>query len=79
MKSLALLSLAAAALVLSTVGCAKHYTLDNDFGATPAYSSTERYQQIYRAWDYDGKQAMDDIDSVLLLRPPSHLTKWDVQ
>jgi hypothetical protein len=79
MKSLALLSLAATALVLSTVGCAKHYTLDNDFGATPAYSSTERYQQIYRSWDYDGKQCMDDIDSVLLLRPPSHLTKWDVQ
>lgn len=79
MKSLALLSLlAAGALVLST-GCAKHYTLDNDFGATPAYSSTERYQQIYRSWDYDGKQAMDDIDSVLLLRPPSHMTIWDVQ
>lgn len=78
MKSLAMLSLAAAAMMVS-VGCAKHYTLDNDFGATPAYSSTERYQQIYRSWDYDGKQAMDDIDSVLLLRPPSHMTKWNVQ
>ena len=78
MKSLVMLSLAAGALVLST-GCCKHYSLDNDFGATPAYSSTERCQQIYRAWDYDGKQAMDDIDSVLLLRPPSHMTIWNVQ
>jgi hypothetical protein len=78
MKSLAMLSLAVAALTLST-GCAKHYTLDNDFGATPAYSSTERYQQIYRGWDYDGKQMMDDIDHALLLRPAGHLTKWNIQ
>ena len=77
MKSLLMLSLVAGAL-LST-GCAKHYTLDNDFGATPAYSSTERYQQIYRAWDYEGKQLMEDIDTVLLLRPTGHLTKWDIQ
>ena len=78
MKSIALLPLAVAAMMLS-VGCAKHYTLDNDFGADPAYSSTERYQQIYRGWDYDGKQMIEDIDHVLLLRPPSHLTKWNVQ
>ena len=78
MKSLAMLVLAAGATLLST-GCAKHYTLDNDFGATPAYSSTERYQQIYRGWDYDGKQLMDDVDHALLLRPPSHLTVYNVQ
>jgi hypothetical protein len=78
MKSLALLTLAAGALMFST-GCAKNYTLDSDFGATPGYSSTERYQQIYRTWDYEGKQMMDDVDSVLLLRPPSRLTKWNVQ
>ncbi|HZZ44770.1 MAG TPA: hypothetical protein VFE58_17670 [Tepidisphaeraceae bacterium] len=77
MKSLVLLSLAVGGLI--STGCAKHYTLDNDFGATPAYSSTERYQQIYRAWDYEGRQAMDDIDSALLLRPAGHLTVWNVQ
>ena len=78
MKSIALLTLAAGALMFSS-GCAKHYTLDNDFGATPGYSSTERYQQIYRAWDYEGKQLMDDVDTVLMLRPAGHLTKWHVQ
>lgn len=78
MRSLAFLILAAGAMSLST-GCAKHYSLDNDFGATPAYSSTERYQQIYRAWDYEGKQMMEDIDHILLLRPASHLTVWHVQ
>lgn len=77
MKSLALCSLALGLMV--GTGCAKHYTLDNDFGASPGYSSTERYQQIYRNWDYEGKQMMDDIDHALLLRPASHLTKWNVE
>jgi hypothetical protein len=78
MKSLAMLVLAVGATLLSS-GCAKHYTLDNDFGATVAYSSTERYQQIYRAWDFQGKQLMDDIDTALLLRPTGHLTVYNVQ
>lgn len=47
--------------------------------ATPAYSSRERFQQIGRTWDYEWKQAQDDIDHVLLLRPASRLTIWDVQ
>jgi hypothetical protein len=60
-------------------GCAKNYRLENDWGATPAYSSSERYQQINRNWDYEGKQATDDVDHFLLLRPASHLTVWNVQ
>jgi hypothetical protein len=78
MKTLMLMALAAGSLTLS-VGCAKNYQLENDFGAAPGYSSSERYQTIYRAWDYEGRQAVDDLDHILLLRPPSRLTLWNVQ
>ena len=47
--------------------------------ATPAYSSQERGQLISRTWGYDWAQAQDDIDSALLLRPPSMMTIWDVK
>jgi hypothetical protein len=47
--------------------------------ATPAYSGRERSQMIARNWDYEWKQAQDDIDSVLLLRPASRLTIWNVR
>jgi hypothetical protein len=47
--------------------------------ATPAYSGTERAQMIARNWDYEWKQAQDDFDHALLLRPASHLTLWNVR
>jgi len=74
-KTLALMGL----LALVTSGCAKTYRLDNDWGSAPGYTSNERYQAIDRNWDYEGKQATDDVDHVLLLRPASHLTVWNVQ
>jgi hypothetical protein len=67
MKLLALFGLLAATLLLNT-GC-----------ATPGYSVNERFQRIGRNWDYEGKQIADDVDEVLLLRPASHLTYWNVQ
>jgi hypothetical protein len=80
MKKL-VLTLLLGSLMLPTVmlsgGCARG--LDRDFGATPALTSRERYQQIGRNWDYEGKQIMDDIDEVFLLRPASRLTIWNVQ
>jgi len=76
MKTISLLILA---MALGSVGCAKNYKLENDWGSTPGYSSTERYQQIYRTWDYEGKQLNDDVDHVLLLRPSDKLTLWNVQ
>ena len=48
-------------------------------GATPAYSGHERWQLISRNWDMEGKQINDDIDSLLLLRPMSHMTIWHVR
>lgn len=65
----------AAALVVSAVGCAR----PGEFGYTPAYTAKERYNIIARAWDNDGKQLSDDIDSLLLLRPQSRLTPWNMR
>ena len=60
--------------VLAT-GCAR----PGEFGWTPAYTASERGHIISRNWDYEGKQAMDDIDHALLLRPASHLTMWNIR
>lgn len=46
---------------------------------TPGYSAQERNQQIARNWAYDWSQASDDVDHLLLLRPASHMTIWNVQ
>lgn len=67
MKVFAMLAVLAGSMFLSS-GC-----------ATPAYSAKERSQMIARNWDYEWKQMQDDIDNVLLLRPASHLTIWNVQ
>jgi hypothetical protein len=67
MKILALIGLVAGAMLCST-GC-----------ATPGYSAQERNQQIARNWDYEIRQASDDLDHLLLLRPASHLTIWAVE
>ena len=47
--------------------------------ATPAYSAHERWQMIGRNWGYEWRQAQDDIDHVLLLRPASDLKVWNVR
>lgn len=66
MKLIALLGLLAAGLF--TTGC-----------GTPGYTASERGQQIGRNWSYEGAQAVDDFDHIMLLRPASHLTIWNVQ
>lgn len=67
MKMIALIALTAGALFVSG-GC-----------STPAYTPTERHNMIARDWDYDLKQATDDWDYLLLFRPASRLTMWDVR
>ena len=67
-KLLSLLALAA--LPMLTGGCL----------ATPAYSPMERYQQIGRNWDLEGRQAVDDWDrNIALLRPVSRSSIWNVR
>jgi len=46
--------------------------------ATPAYSSHERSQLIARNWGNEWRQAVDDTDTILLLRPGGSLTLWNV-
>ena len=46
--------------------------------ATPAYSGTERGDMIARNVEMEWKQMNDDIDHILLLRPMSMLTIWNV-
>jgi|GEM_PF-2377285 len=50
-----------------------------DFGSTPAYISHERGRMIWRNWNAEGAQMVDDVDSALLLRPQSRLTIWHVR
>lgn len=66
MKLLALLFVLSGMLSLTACG-------------TPGYSAQERNQQIARNWDYEWHQASDDVDHLLLLRPSSKLTIWNVQ
>ena len=46
---------------------------------TLAYSAKEHQAQIARAWSIDAHQIPDDVDSLLLLRPPGHMTIWHVR
>ena len=62
-------------LGVTIFGCAR----PNEIGYTPAYTTPERRDQVARNWDLEGKEMQDDIDHVLLLRPVSHLTIWNVQ
>lgn len=47
--------------------------------APPAYTPMERYQQIGRNWDMEGRQGVEDWDHFALLRPASRLTIWHVR
>jgi hypothetical protein len=77
---LALLFVLLAGLSLLSTGC-----------ATPAYSgglptiqfpeekaTGEQPNNTLRAWGYENRQMIDDIDSVMLFQPPSRSTKWNV-
>ena len=46
---------------------------------TLAYSPTERNALIARTWSIDAREAVDDFDSLLMLRPPSRMTIWHVR
>ena len=47
--------------------------------ASPAYTGGENLARTLRTWDYDNKQMIDDIDSVMLFRPPSRSTLWNLR
>jgi hypothetical protein len=72
-KFVSLVLVTAAALIVS--GCARPFEL----GWGPAHTADDRGREIARNWDYEGKQIVDDIDHILLLRPATRLTLWNVR
>lgn len=71
----AIASIALASLALINSGCARPFEL----GWGVAYSADERGKLIARNWDYEGKQLVDDVDSIFLLRPMGQLTYWSLK
>ncbi|MGA3066754.1 MAG: hypothetical protein ABSF29_07905 [Tepidisphaeraceae bacterium] len=55
-------------LLLSLGGCLE----------PPGYSTKQRFDQIGNSAGYDLQMMNDDVDQVLMLRPSSHLTDWNV-
>lgn len=47
--------------------------------ATPAYSGGERAELIARNIELEWRMMNDDIDHILLLRPVSGLTPWNIR
>ena len=74
-RRLALLGLALGALAASE-GCTRSFA--PEFGSTPAFSTKERFARISRNIGLEAQMANDDIDHVLLLRPVTGLTEWNV-
>ena len=65
-------------LLLSQSGCASPRGLRPQLGSTPTLSRQERYARISRNWGLEFQMLSDDIDSLLLLRPETGLTQWNV-
>jgi hypothetical protein len=66
MKKFALFAVVLGAMILA--GC-----------DAPGYTASERFQQIGRNWGWEESQINDDIDEILLLRPASHMSEWNLQ
>jgi len=47
--------------------------------ATPAYTWDENVGRISRNWVYENQVMFDDIDSVMLFRPVTKMSIWDLE
>jgi hypothetical protein len=74
MKKL-VLGIALTGCMFLTSACARPF----EIGWSPGHTARERHRMIARNWDYEGKQLVEDIDHILLLRPASRLTIWNVR
>jgi hypothetical protein len=68
MKTFAALSMMLVASAFLTTGC-----------GSPGYNTIENGQRVLMTWDYDAAQAVDDVNHVLMLRPASRMTIWNVR
>jgi hypothetical protein len=47
--------------------------------ASPAYSGGENFARTMRAWDFENKQMIDDVNHVFLFQPPSQSSVWNLR
>lgn len=73
-----MLTLVACGSMFLAGGCMDARIDKVDAFATPAYSGAERGDLIARNMEMEWKQLNDDVDTLLLLRPMSMLTLWNV-
>lgn len=78
MKQLAL-AIVLFSMVVVAGGCMDARIGKVDPFATPAYSGTERGEMIARNMEVEWKMVNDDIDHLLLLRPVSSLSAWNIR
>lgn len=80
MQRLSRLGLLSAVLLsgvcVSQTGCVEG--LRPQLGSTPTLSRQERFARIGRNWGLEFQMISDDVDALLLLRPVSGLTVWNV-
>ena len=67
------------ALAMAVAGCMDSRIGKADPFQTPAYSGQERGEMIARNMEMEWKMMNDDIDHVLLLRPVTSLSMWNVR
>lgn len=74
-----MLALVACGSMFLAGGCMDSRIDKVDVFATPGYSGAERGDLIARNMEMEWKMLNDDVDSLLLLRPMSGLTLWNVR
>ena len=73
-----MLTLVACGVMFLAGGCMDSRIDKVDAFATPAYSGSERGDMIARNMEMEWRQINDDVDHLLLLRPMSMLSVWNV-
>lgn len=78
-KTKNLLSAAAAAVLLGTLGGSNVGCSPVNDTLTPAYTLQEHNIEVARNISMEGKMLHDDLDHLLLLRPVSQLSYWNIR
>jgi hypothetical protein len=65
-------------LIVASLFVASMAVLSGCTAATPAYTPAERFAQIHRNDAYALEAANDDVDNLLMLRPGTQLSIWNV-
>lgn len=73
------LAIVAAFSAIMAGGCMDSRIGKVDPFALPAHSGRERGESIARNWEMEWKMLNDDVDHILLLRPVSRLSVWNMR